>query len=284
MSRARGYTLTELLVVLAVILLLASVLMPVFRSARESAKQAKCISNCRQVIIASQIYLGDYDDRHLPVNHRPGQLGPPGVDRTWVQIVLPYARSYAIFKCPSDFGVKRGSEGVFDEDLVPSDTDQRFFLASQRTNMGYNHQYLAPVVRTGTQWLSLPRYDSQVAERSRTVMFVDSAWAVDANQKPYGGGRWIVAPPCRYEMKGLVRTDTFASEGEAWSPDSGWTSRKGTLPLGGAWPWHSSRVNVIRIDGSAKSIALPSLSAGCNALPNWSGTIIDPSQYIWDLR
>lgn len=284
MRRERGYTLTELLVVLAIITLLASVLMPALRAARESAKQAKCISNFRQLVVSTQIYLGDYDDRHVPLNHRPGQTGPPGVDRTWVQIVLPYARSYAIFRCPSDYGAKRGTEGVFDGDLVPSDTDQRFFLASQRTNFGYNHQYLAPVVRSNNQWVSLPRYDSQISERSRTVMFVDSAWAVDASQKPYGGGRWIVAPPCRYEMRGVLRADTFATEGEAWSPDSGWTSARGVLPFGGAWAWHSTRVNVIRIDGSAKSMSIEALTAGCNAQPNWAGVIVDSSQYVWDLR
>ncbi len=284
MSRARGYTLTELLVVLATILLLASVLMPVFRAARDSAKRTVCISNFRQIVTATQTYLSDYDDRHAPLNHRPGHNGPPGVDRTWVQIVLPYARSYAIFKCPSDYGAKRGTEGVFDGDLVPSDTDEKFFAASQRSNVGYNHQYLAPIVRSNNQWVSMTRFDSQIAERSRTLMFIDSAWAVDMNGGPYGGGRWIVAPPCRYEMRGTIRLDTFAAEGGAWSPDSGWTSARGALPFGGAWAWHASRVNVIRLDGSARALPMTALTAGCNALPNWDGTIVDSSQYVWDLR
>ncbi len=284
MARPRGFTLTEMLVVLATILLLATIMLPVFRAARDSAKQAKCISNFRQVVTASQIYLGDYDDRHVPVNHRPGRSGPPGVDRTWVQIVIPYVRSFPVFKCPSDHGLKVSSEGVFDGDLVPSDTDQRFFLASQRVNTGYNHQYLAPVVRSGSQFLSLPRYDSQIAERSRTLMFVDSAWSVNSSGKPFGGGRWIVAPPCRYEMRGPTRFDTFASEGEAWSPDTGWSATRGGLPYGGAWPWHGKRINVVRIDGSAKSLALEAMTAGCDARPNWAGVISDPGQYIWDLR
>lgn len=284
MARPRGFTLTEMLVVLAILVLLASVMMPVFRAAKDSARQASCISNFRQVATASQIYLGDYDDRHVLVNHRPGHLGPPGVDRTWVQLVMPYARSFGVFKCPGDHGKKEVSEGVFDPELAMSDPDHRFYLLSQRANVAYNHQYLAPVVRTQGQWQAVPRADSAIADRSRAILFVDSAWAVDPTGHPYGGGRWIVAPPCRYEARGPLTVDTFAAEGEAWSPDSGWSGARGSLPYGGAWPWHNGRVNVVRTDSSALPMTIRMLTAGCDALPNWMGRIRNSDEYLWDLR
>ncbi|MBM3460152.1 MAG: prepilin-type N-terminal cleavage/methylation domain-containing protein, partial [Armatimonadetes bacterium] len=57
----RAFTLIELLVVIAVIAILAAILFPVFGAAREKARQAVCASNLRQVGMAFQLYVGDYD-------------------------------------------------------------------------------------------------------------------------------------------------------------------------------------------------------------------------------
>ena len=47
-ARARFFSLTELLIVIAVIMILAGLLFSVFRSSRETAKRATCISNQKQ--------------------------------------------------------------------------------------------------------------------------------------------------------------------------------------------------------------------------------------------
>lgn len=47
--RSRAFTLIELLVVIAIIAILAAILFPVFAQARESARQATCISNEKQM-------------------------------------------------------------------------------------------------------------------------------------------------------------------------------------------------------------------------------------------
>lgn len=284
MAKARGNTLVEMLVVLATLMLLAAVLLPVFRAARDAAKQATCLSNFRQVSLASQIYLADYEDRYVPVNHRPGFNGPPGEDRTWVQIVLPYVKSFGVFRCPGDYARKRGNDGVFDGDLVVNDTDVRFFSASQRVNLGYNHQYLSPVVRVSNAWTAMPRFGSQVSDPAQTLMFVDSVWRTDRFDRPSGGGRWLVSPPCRYELRNGAAADTFASEGQVWSPDAGWTLARGNLKYGGAWPWHPKGATVVRMDGSAKAMTMTALTSGCRTLPFWGGVITDPEIYLWDLR
>src|SRR5579859_5160908 len=61
--KRRGFTLIELLVVIAIIAVLAAILFPVFAKAREKARQATCISNMRQIGMATRMYMQDYDDR-----------------------------------------------------------------------------------------------------------------------------------------------------------------------------------------------------------------------------
>src|SRR5262249_4483117 len=62
MRRNRGFTLIELLVVIAIIAILAAILFPVFAQAREKARQATCLSNCKQIGLASNMYVQDYDE------------------------------------------------------------------------------------------------------------------------------------------------------------------------------------------------------------------------------
>src|SRR6266704_1136332 len=57
-----AFTLIELLVVIAVIALLAAILFPVFAQAREKARQAQCLSNVRQLTLATGLYAQDYDE------------------------------------------------------------------------------------------------------------------------------------------------------------------------------------------------------------------------------
>ena len=62
----RGFTLIELLVVIAIIAILAAILFPVFARAREKARQASCLSNCKQMGLAAMMYIQDYDEVFYP--------------------------------------------------------------------------------------------------------------------------------------------------------------------------------------------------------------------------
>ncbi len=60
--RRNGFTLIELLVVIAIIGILAAMLFPVFARARESARKIQCLSNVKNIALALQMYLTDYDN------------------------------------------------------------------------------------------------------------------------------------------------------------------------------------------------------------------------------
>jgi prepilin-type N-terminal cleavage/methylation domain-containing protein len=57
----KAFTLVEMLVVIAIILFLAALLMPALQRVKETAKMAKCISNMRQISMATFMYAADND-------------------------------------------------------------------------------------------------------------------------------------------------------------------------------------------------------------------------------
>ncbi|MCE5240967.1 prepilin-type N-terminal cleavage/methylation domain-containing protein [bacterium] len=94
--KRRGFTLIELLVVIAIIAILAAILFPVFAKAREKARQASCLSNCRQLGTALMQYLQDYDET-LPF----ASFESPDPVRYGMQKLSPYIKNEQIWACPS---------------------------------------------------------------------------------------------------------------------------------------------------------------------------------------
>jgi prepilin-type N-terminal cleavage/methylation domain-containing protein len=93
----RGFTLLEVLVVVAIIALLVAILVPSLNKAREQARQVICLSNLKQILAATGMYQEDYDG-WFP-------FGPAGQQR---QYWGTDGRYYASMASSCLWGGKRG--------------------------------------------------------------------------------------------------------------------------------------------------------------------------------
>ena len=109
LKRVRGFTLVEILVVIAILSVLAAILLPVFLSVRERARQTVCAGNLSQLYKAMAMYAGDNDGFRpmyqngatvVPINGQEVTFPDQSVEL--VQSLQPYARSTEIWFCPDD--------------------------------------------------------------------------------------------------------------------------------------------------------------------------------------
>jgi prepilin-type processing-associated H-X9-DG protein len=86
-----GFTLVELLTVVGIIVVLMGLLIPSIYTAREKAKQAKCASNIRQLLVGLNLYEQEY--KTFPVLRDDGTL---------VSSLYPsFIDSKEVFHCPN---------------------------------------------------------------------------------------------------------------------------------------------------------------------------------------
>lgn len=282
-NRRSAFTLIELLVVIAIIAILAAILFPVFAQAREQARKASCLSNCKQIATAIIMYTQDYDE-NFPLysagycSRMPNPLAPTTstVWPMWQGTIYPYLKNWQVYSCPSDTGV------------IPAGNVIGGFY---NISYGYNYGYLSQLIGTadpsgcagGTQYFAAHPL-SYVVRPASTVMVADS------------GGKTLFAYSGASTVGSIVNPpDAWPSSEAFYGPTQvGWGLNCVDYFYGTKWgdtdgfAWrHTNGGNVNFTDGHAKFQQVNQLAGGTNYLPTQSCTatkVVDYGNYLWDPR
>jgi prepilin-type N-terminal cleavage/methylation domain-containing protein len=100
-SAQLGFTVVELLVVMAILLTLAGIVYANLGPVRERARETRCLNNFKQIGLAVHMYRDDYGGEDAPGATTHAALGMPVVTP---EIALKsYTRSDEIWHCQSEY-------------------------------------------------------------------------------------------------------------------------------------------------------------------------------------
>lgn len=125
---SHGFTLIEMLVVIAIIALLVSIITPAVNRALEKSRRIACVSNLRSLGQATLGYVVDHKQK-IPFLKAPSGPGSGYANPPWFNLIAPYAGGVVrtnislepgtdtAFRCPAqrgDFAISYGpSIGAF---------------------------------------------------------------------------------------------------------------------------------------------------------------------------
>jgi prepilin-type N-terminal cleavage/methylation domain-containing protein len=100
MKDQRGFTLTELLIVIGIIVALAALIFPIARSAIGKARQVSCLGNLRQIGIGIESYLQDHNDTMPTI--AAGRSNKQDESPVLETVLKEYLPNEEVFHCPED--------------------------------------------------------------------------------------------------------------------------------------------------------------------------------------
>lgn len=176
----RAFTLVEVLVVIAILLILAAILFPVFSRSRQNSRRAQCASNLKQLGLAWQMYADDCDGQAMPASNTVGTndqrwvgtLGSSGF-QSGTGLLHPWLKTTSVLSCPSWQRPKYAT---------PSFADVQGYGYNSSVFLGQTDQY--PTRTTALASIRKP---------AEMVLFADSA-AFSPPDTDYIGFNHILSP------------------------------------------------------------------------------------------
>ncbi|MFZ5831423.1 MAG: DUF1559 domain-containing protein [Planctomycetota bacterium] len=289
MARPRhGFTMVELLVVIGVIIVLTSLLLPALSAARESGRSTQCLSNLRQMMLATMQFT-DVNNGVLPAHKSQESTkisyanGADSIEVSkprWPSLLAPFIEGTFDL---DQWRALSAVTGKTDDEFVP--VNNNVFVcpnAPERTTVrnlgyGYNYQFLGnsrtkhfdnPSTLPGAEYAKYPVSISGVSVASRTVAFADAMGSAGElatiNRLPYAGTErlmnavgnhgYTLDPPRSYTEDGINFTNAHYGPSEC-------TANSRMCPVE---PRHRGRVNVVFLDGHTASMTPEQLGYSVN--------------------
>jgi prepilin-type N-terminal cleavage/methylation domain-containing protein/prepilin-type processing-associated H-X9-DG protein len=95
-----GFTLVELLITLAILVLLVALLTPVFMQGTRHAHETVCLSNLQQMSMGLSMYVADSDGSYPSASVGQFHFSYNHNNQCWLTLVQPYLRNVGALRCP----------------------------------------------------------------------------------------------------------------------------------------------------------------------------------------
>ena len=189
--RSKGFTLTELLVVLFVAAVLMTILLPVLARARQQGKAVVCLSNLRQMVIASQVYVND-NDGYYPIAYMCEVTDSMFISYAWDFTSIKNWNTLEQKVIP---GILWQGETIEKIQQCPSFKGSHNWFADPYTGYNYNTSYIGgqAAVKDGcvvAGSVVMSSRASEVRKPDKCALFGDGQWADGANKfmrSPFSG-------------------------------------------------------------------------------------------------
>lgn len=225
-----GFTLIEVLVVVAIIALLVAILIPSLSRARENARRVVCLNNLAQYQRANVFYLADWKQVFPPhrckVNTAKGEVGDNYNEKHWFQYFEKYTKTKDIGRCPSTPTSTQSDKS--------NSGSLNWNYSYDRTNIGYgynawflgiyNHGDETFAGITSLRWFK----ESRIKKPAWNILYADSNPAIYSDSSnDWSSTLWW---PCINAYGEGVNTNRHLKTGVVFFNDGhGATYRDGTI-------------------------------------------------------